>query len=241
MTPIEKSRAEDSALRILGLQRTAIKEEIKTAWRRKVVETHPDRNGGDASRFQLVQAAFEVANGTAPNDVIERVLDSVQLDEKTVVADEADRTPSHPRRARVKTRLLWINPNATPMSRTGNPRKVENVELSDTTCETVNGACVQKKCDTNTTQGSHTVERVRQKGRRVSYIIYSAVKVGPNQVSVLTGDFRRPGGGYEVSLQFASESDGPATVSVPQDIRETHFPGAQSVRLHFSHGADVRP
>lgn len=44
---------------VLGLGADATWNEIKKAWRRLVMEHHPDR-GGDAARFIQVQAAYEV-------------------------------------------------------------------------------------------------------------------------------------------------------------------------------------
>ena len=56
---------------LLGVPRDAPYEQIKTAYRRKALECHPDRNADDADsatqRFQAVQAAFAVLG-----DVLER-------------------------------------------------------------------------------------------------------------------------------------------------------------------------
>lgn len=45
---------------ILGLQPTATEYDIKAAHRKKVMELHPDRPGGNAEAFHKVQEAFEV-------------------------------------------------------------------------------------------------------------------------------------------------------------------------------------
>ncbi len=47
------------AYRILGLSNEATLAEVKTAYRRKVAEAHPDR-GGTAAEFIRVRAAYEI-------------------------------------------------------------------------------------------------------------------------------------------------------------------------------------
>lgn len=62
----------------LGLQRTATQEEIKAAYRRLALIHHPDKPGGDAEKFRLLQQAYETLSDPAkrraydfplPNDV----------------------------------------------------------------------------------------------------------------------------------------------------------------------------
>lgn len=45
---------------VLNISKSATPEEIKSAYRKKASETHPDKNGGDTGAFQLVQEAYEV-------------------------------------------------------------------------------------------------------------------------------------------------------------------------------------
>lgn len=45
---------------VLGVERLASPEELKRAFRRRALETHPDR-GGDAAEFRAVHAAYEEA------------------------------------------------------------------------------------------------------------------------------------------------------------------------------------
>ncbi|MBI4953670.1 MAG: J domain-containing protein, partial [Myxococcales bacterium] len=54
--------APESAWPILGVARDATAEELKRAFRKRALETHPDR-GGDAAAFRRVQAAYERARG----------------------------------------------------------------------------------------------------------------------------------------------------------------------------------
>lgn len=50
---------EGEARFILGLRESYTLQDIKRAYRTKVLETHPDRNGGDNSRFLQVKKAYE--------------------------------------------------------------------------------------------------------------------------------------------------------------------------------------
>lgn len=45
--------------RVLGLEQNASRAAIKQAYRRRVLETHPDK-GGKESEFRIVQEAYEV-------------------------------------------------------------------------------------------------------------------------------------------------------------------------------------
>ncbi|MCC6525802.1 MAG: J domain-containing protein [Polyangiaceae bacterium] len=56
--------APESAWQILGVARDATAEELKRAFRRRALETHPDR-GGDAAAFRRVKAAYERALATS--------------------------------------------------------------------------------------------------------------------------------------------------------------------------------
>ena len=58
--------AEEDLYKILGLQKNASTKEIKSAYRRKAMDTHPDKRGKDVSAeeaaeaFRRVVHAFEV-------------------------------------------------------------------------------------------------------------------------------------------------------------------------------------
>src|ERR1700712_5671835 len=48
----------------LGIGKTASPDEIKKAFRRKAVELHPDKQGGDEAKFKEVNEAYEVLKDT---------------------------------------------------------------------------------------------------------------------------------------------------------------------------------
>jgi len=49
---------EDKHYQVLGLKRSASQEDIKDAFRKKALETHPDK-GGDEEEFKIVREAYE--------------------------------------------------------------------------------------------------------------------------------------------------------------------------------------
>lgn len=49
----------DSPRDILGVSESATAEEIKAAWRRLVMEHHPDK-GGDKEKFEKIMAAYSI-------------------------------------------------------------------------------------------------------------------------------------------------------------------------------------
>jgi molecular chaperone DnaJ len=50
---------------VLGVGKTASADEIKKAFRRKAVELHPDKEGGDEAKFKEVNEAYEVLKDQA--------------------------------------------------------------------------------------------------------------------------------------------------------------------------------
>ena len=60
VTPRRKIATTASVWSVLGVDRTATPAEIKRAFRKRALETHPD-HGGDASEFRTVRAAYDTA------------------------------------------------------------------------------------------------------------------------------------------------------------------------------------
>jgi molecular chaperone DnaJ len=50
---------------VLGIQKGASADEIKKAFRRKAVELHPDKQGGDEDKFKEINEAYEVLKDTS--------------------------------------------------------------------------------------------------------------------------------------------------------------------------------
>ncbi len=169
------------------------------------------------------------------------LLDAAQLGAPAASVEPGGQQQPNPRRARVKTRLVFFDQLAASTKSPAKSPKSVAVHLDESAIQHVEGAGAPKAAETSDAPDVHTVQRVRQKGRRVTYIIWNFVKNGSNEVSLPKGDFRRAGENHEIALQFASDAEGAATVTIPEEQRAAHFPGAQSVRVHFAHGADERP
>lgn len=58
--PVRTDAKADSIWSLLGVSSRATEEELKAAYRKKAIETHPDR-GGDADTFRRVVAAYAEA------------------------------------------------------------------------------------------------------------------------------------------------------------------------------------
>ena len=60
--PLQGGRGNEEPYRVLGLPLNAPRDQVKSAYRRLALATHPDRNPGDnaaADRFRLIQGAYE--------------------------------------------------------------------------------------------------------------------------------------------------------------------------------------
>ena len=62
---VKRILGNDNPWQILGLQTGATQAEIKRAYRKRAMETHPDITGSDGEEFKRVQAAYERLCATA--------------------------------------------------------------------------------------------------------------------------------------------------------------------------------
>ena len=79
----------------------------------------------------------------------------------------------------------------------------------------------------------HIPYMLRQKRRRVSYVVKTPLSDGVNRVAVPTGlsvDSRKV---VPTILEMGAKDTDSSVFSVPKDIRSSLFPGAKSVRIHF--------
>ena len=60
----KRRMSREAALEVLGVARDAPPEDVRRAYHRKALASHPDK-GGSAAAFQQVKEAFEVAKRPA--------------------------------------------------------------------------------------------------------------------------------------------------------------------------------
>jgi len=65
---------------IIGVQQNATADEIRKAYRKKVIKAHPDK-GGDVEEFKKLQAAYEILSNPEKRELYDRYgLDGIQGD-----------------------------------------------------------------------------------------------------------------------------------------------------------------
>ncbi|MEL6643503.1 MAG: DnaJ domain-containing protein [Pseudomonadota bacterium] len=203
------------AYAVLGVSQEASKDDIRAAWRRRTFEHHPDRNGGDSTEFVRIRAAYDVLQG-----VVEP-------------ARPADATVA-PRRVRpaMSSRITEISPTTRDLC--------EELLSSDDDAPAGNSGAVAETSDSEASgrdrhrANAHVPSALRQHGRKLTYIVRAPIAEGINTVAVPTGELhdRRKIMPKLVTLDAASAGDG--SFEVPEDVRQTHFPGARSVRIQFA-------
>ncbi|MEM4781593.1 MAG: ferredoxin Fer [Halalkalicoccus sp.] len=72
----------ESPFDVLGIEPGAGPKEVERAYRRRVLETHPD-HGGSSAAFQRVRAAYEAIEAADPSDIPEIAAEESEEDEQS--------------------------------------------------------------------------------------------------------------------------------------------------------------
>jgi DnaJ-class molecular chaperone len=67
---------------ILGIPRTASPEEIKKAYRKLAMANHPDRTGGDDTKFKQISEAYEILSNSDKRDAYDHPHDPFQQNQQ---------------------------------------------------------------------------------------------------------------------------------------------------------------
>ena len=216
MMTAQQAREKCDARRLLGVEKYSTQSEIRIAWRRLAIETHPDQPNGSVEGFRNVNEAYELLKG----DALET---RWTPDFSPKYAEQAKPRPV--KRPRIVTKTVDLSPVLSELCQSSLNDRPSTTTRKDTTGLSLE-APVQETFD-------HVPNAIRSKGRRVSYIVNSVLKQGTNRVALpishLTGNkYAKP----EV-VQLNADSDGRATIQVSDEMLATKFAGAERVRIHF--------
>ena len=202
----------------LGVRKLATQKEIRAAWRCLAMETHPDRPDGSTEAFGRVNAAYDLLKkqGNGKRWQPEAEPEYARESSREPTGEPIQRRVSRPK---IKTNVVNIDADLAALCQ----ESLEQFQSDET-----DGS------DEDRGEHDHIPQMMRKCGRRVSYIVDSELKRGTNRVSLpvdksLSGVNCSP----EV-LDLKVANDGRATIDVPESVRTSKFPGAQSVRIHFA-------
>lgn len=223
MQQLTKSEAQ----RILGVGEFASQKEIRSAWRALVFDMHPDMRNGDNDEFTRVQTAYERLRRTPAAAEIRREYDPT-TDAPLPGMEVGAAAPCRPSRHAIRTRIEDLSPAARALCeqilRDGSDeRTLDRTITAEFSAE--------EEAEIDNLFG-HVPSSIRRKGRRVSYFVKAPLAAGQNRVAVPTtlSGGRKP---KAKLMTFDVAEEGAGSVEVPDHVRDSIFPGARSVRIHF--------
>lgn len=210
MTPIERMNAKTAALSTLGLDDTASHADLRSAWKRRARETHPDRPDGRLEDFLNARAAFEA------------------LTEGSVRTGEpdADQRKEEPRGYRARPPRAGIRPR---------PRLAERTQaLADDLIEEAHAALAEQPDESAI---DHVAEAILRSGRHLVFVVSSAATTGRNRIALPTEVLSRlkPGPVRIFPVDFG-DAAAPERFDLPEATVDSFFPGARGVSIHFAGG-----
>lgn len=221
MKPVERVRTRAWAYDVLGVPVGADADAIRAAWRRATFEKHPDRNGGDQSRFIQAKSAYDFLCQD----------DSAAFSQHEVAA-RAERMPrrmARPERARpkVEARVHPLEPTVVSAC----------AALFEPQGEIVPAAHMRLQPDAPLGRDAevtdHVVRAVQRQGRALTYLVSGPLAHGTNRVALPTALLESTRSLRPEVLAISTTSAGKGTVTVPDAVRSRLFPGARTVRIRF--------
>ncbi len=221
MKPFERVRTRAWAYDVLGVPVGADADEIRAAWRRATFEQHPDRNGGDQSRFIQAKSAYDFL-----------CQDESSAFSQHEIAARAERMPRRmvqPERGRPK-----VEARVHPL-----PSSVVSdcAALLDEESEIVPAAHMRLQPDAPLGKGAditdHVSRAVQRQGRALTYLVAGPLAHGTNRVALPTALLESTRSLRPEVIAISTTSAGKGTVTVPDAVRSRLFPGARSVRIRF--------
>lgn len=224
MTPIERISIKSQALAALGLTNsTATESEIKSAYRARVKEKHPDRCDGEAADFIRITDAFEYLSGEAQDfDPSPRPSTVKPSAEERPISRTPRPSMDFEQKPRVRSKTM-----SRPVSRPS--LQATKIKIS----EDILMACSALLGDEEGLVATHQ----KRAGRKLAYRVPVKLLQNVNRVAVPTGDLVDARQIKPVLLTIEAADIHGGVYHVPQDVVEEQFPGARSVEIRFA--ADI--
>ncbi|MEL6205297.1 MAG: DnaJ domain-containing protein [Pseudomonadota bacterium] len=213
MKPLERIRAREAALGMLGVTRSAEPEEVRAAWHKLAFEWHPDRNGGDPTAFLEAQAAYELVH-------------------ETIGSEEAPQTFQVARRVPTGFRRRPRRPAVTE-------RQIDLTAETVSACRSLFGAGATNSDEAENdgaARSDHVPHAMLCAGRSVTFLVSTPLVDGVNRVALPTGvltDRRHPA---PKVILVRSDGGGQGEMQMLDAVAGQSVPGARRVEIRFGVG-----
>ena len=225
MSFIERARDKEVARRVLGVPQSANRLEIQSAWKRRVFDTHPDRNGGESHEFECVRAAYDLLRNEAAH--------SRNWDGSVATRANVDGMASAaiPRPVPIAKRTQDLTPKVMEECRELLRSNGAASGSSDSTSIVHLDSEIRAMSDE--TVGEHVPSSVERQGRNLEFIVTTPLRIGPNLVVLPSALLKGKRRSEPKIFTFRSNSVGRGCLVIPDAIVSWAFPGARRIQVRF--------
>lgn len=235
----EKAQARAHALNLLGLVGQPDIREIKAAYKQLALVKHPDHAGGSAEEFAKIHEAYTLLKedqGYTTSDRLRPAPDDVGATDIRRTSKINARRVS-PRRLRTanSSRILEIDEQDAQECKSlldAIPH-IAAPDADEVTLRSNINSAIKETGAPHIPHTNHLPYAIRQSGRRISYMVNTAVEEGVNRVVVPAGVVSDSRKVMPTMVRFKSGKKGAGTHTVSAGTLAESFPGAKSVRIHF--------
>ena len=225
MTPIERVRARAASLQALGLGQYASESEIRDAWKRIAMETHPDQTNGSQAKFAKAKAAYDMLRGDE-GDITYSSQHKRTPYGKQPHSSSGGVKPG--KRPVVQTRTMALSPEAVD-----DCTALLDAEVADPQAVVDLSPVANADGSAPTSKRDHIPEHVHRRGRRLTYVVRGPLAKGCNRVALPTSVLDGHRDLRPMVISFRSTTSGSGEFSVPVDVIAAVFPGARIVSIRF--------
>ena len=214
------------ARKVLGVPRKPGPGEVRAAWRRLVMQYHPDREGGSEEKTREVNAAYEVLKAL---EVHARPV----FETRRTEPEPAPETGPVDRRNRERAFSTKKKAFAETVVDTFKERLIrEDQRRAYADAMQRNGGFYTdpRFCDVAKAAGAdHVPDEIRISGNEVFFTVLTPMDAGQNRVALPTD----PDGLRPAVVSFRTKQAGRGRVVLPSSERDVHFPWAERVEIEF--------